>query len=66
MVDLLEQLERVLTEIANSPQTLSAPEYLELWRRIEGSALLVKMKLLESETRQRSMVPAPRRNSNET
>jgi len=65
LVNLLEQLERVLIEIANSPPELSTPEHVELWRRIEGSALLVKIKILESETRQHSRRAQSRGISNE-
>jgi len=66
MVDLLEQLERVLTEIANSPQTLTASEQTALWRRIESSALLVKMKLFETETQRHLKAPSSQRQSNQT
>ena len=53
VADLLEVLERVLQEIANGPETLDANEYNRLWRRIESSALLIKMRIVESESQNR-------------
>lgn len=54
MASLLEQLERVLLEIANSPETPDTAEFNRLWRRVEGSGLLIKLKLMGTETRQRA------------
>ncbi len=54
MALLLDQLERVLLEIANSPEAPDAAEFNRLWRRVEGSGLLIKLKLMGTETRQRA------------
>ena len=53
VAELLEELERVLQEIANGPETLDADEYNRLWRRIESSALLIKMRVVESDSQSR-------------
>ncbi len=54
MALLLDQLERVLLEIANSPEAPAAAEFNRLWRCVEGSGLLIKLKLMGTETRQRA------------
>ena len=51
LAQLLDELERVLVEIANSPQNVSGPEFNILWRRIQANGLLIKMRIAESETR---------------
>ena len=51
LAQLLDELERVLVEIANSPTTLPGPEFNALWRRIQANGLLIKMRIAESETR---------------
>ena len=51
LAELLDELERVLVEIANSPTTMSGPEFNALWRRIQAGGLLIKMRIAESETR---------------
>jgi hypothetical protein len=51
LAQLLDELERVLVEIANTPTTVSGPEFNALWRRIQANGLLIKMRIAESETR---------------
>jgi len=51
LAQLLDELERVLVDIANSPSTVSGPEFNALWRRIQAGGLLIKMRIAESETR---------------
>ena len=48
---LLDELERVLVDIANSPETLSGPEFNALWRRIQANGLLIKVRIAEGEAR---------------
>jgi hypothetical protein len=52
VVDLLDELERVLLEIANSPERLTPAEFNAMWRRIESRGLLIKMRIIESEARE--------------
>lgn len=58
MVALLDELERVLLEIANTPDTPDAAELERLSRRVEASGLRFKLKLMGTETRQRAAPPA--------
>jgi hypothetical protein len=51
LAELLDELERVLVEIANSPTTMNGPEFNALWRRIQSNGLLIKMRIAEGETR---------------
>jgi hypothetical protein len=48
---LLEELERVLLDIANSPRQLSAPELERLQSRIDGEGLLFKLRVTSSDDR---------------
>jgi hypothetical protein len=58
---LLDELERVLVEIANSPATVNGAEFNALWRRIQANGLLIKVRIAESETRRavRQRSPSP-------
>jgi len=58
---LLDELERVLVDVANSPETVSGPEFNTLWRRIQANGLLIKMRIAESQSRQdvRGLSSAP-------
>lgn len=47
---LLDDLERILVDIANSPATVSGPELYALWRRIEASGLLIKLRIAEGQS----------------
>ena len=49
MADVLDQLERTLIEIANSPSKLSSPEFEDLRRRIEAQGILFKVRVVDSE-----------------
>jgi len=50
---LLEDLERVLLEIARSPERISAVDLEELRGRIESQGILFKIRVVESELRSR-------------
>ena len=49
---LLDELERLLLDIANAPEQLSPVEFNALWSRVERSGLLLKMRLKETEVRE--------------
>ncbi len=53
MATALEELERVLVEIANGPDTMSAEGLTQLRKRIESQGLLFKVTVLGSQVRQR-------------
>jgi hypothetical protein len=53
VVDLLDQLERVLVEVAASPSDLSASGMEEVRRRIESGSLLFKVRVISSDLDQR-------------
>jgi hypothetical protein len=51
LASLLDELERILVDIANSPETVSGPELRALSRRIQASGLLIQMGIAERESR---------------
>jgi hypothetical protein len=53
IVDLLDQLERVLVEVAASPADLSPREVDEVRRRIEAGSLLFKVRVVSSDLQER-------------
>jgi len=53
IVDLLDQLERVLVEVAASPNAGSASELGEVRRRIESGSLLFKVRVVSSDLQER-------------
>jgi hypothetical protein len=52
VAEVLDQLERVLVEIARSPAPLSGPEQESLRKRIEGQGLLFKVRVLGARLRE--------------
>ena len=58
VVDLLDQLERVLVEVAASPSDRSAPEIADLRRRIESGSLLFKVRVVSSDLQERRKAAA--------
>ncbi len=56
---VLDDLERVLAEIANSPSEVSAEHLAELQQRIRDQGLLFKVRVLDSQVRQRQRPPQP-------
>lgn len=54
---LLEELERVLIEIANSPSELSGPQLERIQKRIEAQGILFKVRVIESQVRERERAP---------
>lgn len=53
MASVLEDLERTLLEIANSPSQLSAAEFADLRQRIDSDGVLFKVKVMGSQLRAR-------------
>jgi hypothetical protein len=64
--DLLEDLERVLIEIARSPSRVSAAELEDLKTGIEDRGILFKVKVFGSQLRQREEAPIEKRTQKET
>ncbi|MEW5982323.1 MAG: hypothetical protein AB1806_08115 [Acidobacteriota bacterium] len=55
---VLDDLERVLVEIANSPSTMAAEELDQIRARIAGQGLLFKVRVLGSRVRQEAAAPS--------
>jgi hypothetical protein len=53
VVALLDELERVLVDVAASPETMSSQDLDEVRRRIESKGLLFKVRVVSSEVRER-------------
>jgi hypothetical protein len=53
IADLLDELERVLVDLAASPEELSPDRLNEVRQRIESRSLLFKVRVVSSEVRQR-------------
>ena len=49
---LLDELERVLVEVARGPSTVSMRELADIQQRIESQGILFKVKIIGSEIRQ--------------
>ena len=60
IADLLDELERVLVDLAASPEQVSSDDLNEVRQRIESRSLLFKVRVLSADVRQRqkSMVQA--------
>jgi hypothetical protein len=65
LADLLDDLERVLLELANGPENLNAIQLAELRRRIEARGLLIKVRFVGQEVRERARRPAQPTGRNE-
>ena len=55
IVDILEDLERVLLEIANAPANATSNDLTDLQSRITREDLLFRLRVIASEMRQRTM-----------
>ena len=53
IVDLLDELGRVLVDLATSPEELSPERLKEVRQRIESRSLLFKVRVVSSDVRQR-------------
>jgi len=59
LASVLEELERLLVEVAHRPSELSADELAALRQRIESHGLLFKVRVLEWQVREKQKEPAP-------
>ena len=57
MATVLDELERSLLEIVNSPSKISAADLEQIRRRIDAAALLFKVRVMSDELRQREDAP---------
>jgi hypothetical protein len=55
---VLDELERSLLEIVNSPAKISAADLEQIRRRIDAAALLFKVRIMSDELRQREDAPS--------
>jgi len=60
MADVLDDLERVLIEIANGPSTISSARLDAIRRRIEDKGILFKIRVVGSQVEQRQKSAARR------
>lgn len=58
--ELLDEIERVLTEVAATPETGSSRDLADVRRRIESRDLLFKVRIVSSEIRERQKAPIQR------
>lgn len=56
---VLEDLERVLIEIARSPSKVSSAEFEDMRERIEQQGILFKVRVIDSQIRQKEQAPRP-------
>ena len=59
VASVLEDLERVLQEIAHSPSDLSSAELAALQKRIESKGILFKVRIIGSQVREREKTAVP-------
>lgn len=59
LASVLEELERLLVEVAHRPAEISPAELATLRRRIESRGLLFKVRVLEWQVREKQREPAP-------
>jgi anti-sigma factor RsiW len=60
VASVLEELERVLLEIARSPSEMSSSDLANLQRRIQSKGILFKVRVVGSQVREKAAVPQPR------
>ena len=59
VTSVLEELERMLLEIAHSPSQLTSKEFERLRRRVEAEGILFKVRVIGSQVREREKAAAP-------
>lgn len=59
LASVLDELERLLVDVAHRPTTLAPEELADLRRRIESRGLLFKVRILESQVREKQKETAP-------
>ena len=60
---VLDELERVLLEVAHSPSKLDSAEFEQVRQHIEAAGILFKIRVVGTNLRQREKVPAVRTGS---
>ena len=58
VASVLDELERVLVEIANSPSKITSPQLAELRKRIESRGILFKIRVVGTDVRERQKTGA--------
>jgi hypothetical protein len=58
--ELLDEIERVLTEVAAAPEAASSRDLADVRRRVESRDLLFKVRVIASEIRERQKAPLQR------
>jgi hypothetical protein len=66
MASLLDDLERVLVDVAASPETVSQEDLDSVRRRIESKELLFKVRVVSSQVRERQKAAIQERTSQQT
>ncbi len=61
VADVLDDLERVLVEIANSPSELSGAEFRQIRERVEAQGIVFKIRVLDTQVRQREQEASSRK-----
>jgi hypothetical protein len=59
LASVLDELERLLVDVAHRPSPLTPEELADLRRRIESRGLLFKVRILESQVREKQKETAP-------
>lgn len=59
MANVLDELERLLVDVAHRPSPLAPEDLADLRRRIESRGLLFKVRILESQVREKQKETAP-------
>jgi hypothetical protein len=59
MASTLDELERVLLDIANSPDEVTPAQFESLQRRIESRGILFKVRVVHQDLREREKAPKP-------
>lgn len=62
LANVLDQLERVLLDVAHSPPEVSAAQLESIRQRIESGGILFKVRVFSKELQQRSEKPSPAQN----
>lgn len=66
VADVLDELERVLVEIAHSPSEVSPTQLDELRRRIQTQGILFKVRIIDSQVEQRERTSAEKTRQGDT
>ncbi len=59
MASTLDELERVLLDIANSPDEVTPAQFVSLQKRIEAKGILFKVRVVHQDLREREKAPKP-------